>query len=357
MFLSIIIPIYNVEQYIEKCILSCERQNIEKSDYEIICINDGSTDRSEEIVKALKNNYNNIVALSQKNKGVSCARNLGLEKARGEYIWFVDGDDFVQENVLSDIKSILKGSNCKRLKIGVYRNESIVLEDMGSRQIESNRDIDYLFSSIFAKKVIDNNGLKFVEELSYYEDVLFLFDYENCCSDFEIFNPQYATYYYRENQNSATYLSSEYKVIKLIYSLFEVVRISLSRISDNTYDQEKNFWFWRSKMDDLIYKYLPKLAIKPRRDILISIKKEDLIYTCYWNENSETFSPAMKKTIKKESTRIKRELAFYSSFVGAFLVPLNIKVFLLKKKMFRIIKHPRRSIKELIKRSGMSSND
>ena len=152
MFLSIIIPIYNVEQYIEKCILSCERQNIEKSDYEIICINDGSTDRSEEIVKALKNNYNNIVALSQKNKGVSCARNLGLEKARGEYIWFVDGDDFVQENVLSDIKSILKGSNCKRLKIGVYRNESIVLEDMGSRQIESNRDIDYLFSSIFAKK-------------------------------------------------------------------------------------------------------------------------------------------------------------------------------------------------------------
>ena len=184
-----------------------------------------------------------------------------------------------------------------------------------------------------------------------------MFDYENCCSDFEIFNPQYATYYYRENQNSATYLSSEYKVIKLINSLFEVVRISLSRINDNTYDQEKNFWFWRSKMDDLIYKYLPKLAIKPKRDILISIKKEDLIYTGLWNENSETFSPAMKETIKKESTRIKRELAFYSSFVGAFLVPLKIKVLLMKKKMFRIIKHPRRSIKELIKRSGMSSND
>ncbi len=103
MKLSIIIPVYNVEKYVEKCIRSCENQNIPKEDYEIIVVNDGSSDGSLAIVEQLAKEYPNIKIISQENQGLSAARNTGLECARGEYVWFVDSDDWIEENCLKEM--------------------------------------------------------------------------------------------------------------------------------------------------------------------------------------------------------------------------------------------------------------
>ena len=115
--LSIIIPIYNVEKYIEKCLLSCINQDIPSSDYEIIVINDGSKDNSLAIVNEIAIQYNNIIIDSQENKGQSTTRNKGLSLAKGEYIWFVDSDDWIAENCLSEIISILYKNNLEALLI------------------------------------------------------------------------------------------------------------------------------------------------------------------------------------------------------------------------------------------------
>lgn len=99
--LSVIIPVYNVSFYLEECLSSVVHQSLQ--DIEIICINDGSTDNSLEILKKWGKKDNRIVILNQENKGVSAARNEGLKIAKGNYITFVDADDMVCPNIYSSL--------------------------------------------------------------------------------------------------------------------------------------------------------------------------------------------------------------------------------------------------------------
>lgn len=100
MKLSIIIPVYNVEPFISRCLDSCYNQNLPEDDYEIICVDDGSTDGSMAIVEKYACLHKNLVILHQANAGQSIARNQGLQIAQSDYIWFVDSDDWIQPNVL-----------------------------------------------------------------------------------------------------------------------------------------------------------------------------------------------------------------------------------------------------------------
>lgn len=107
MKLSIVIPVYNVEKYIEKCLLSCINQDIPESDYEIIVVNDGTPDNSMEIVRKIADSHSNIHILNQQNQGLSAARNNGFAIAKGEYVWFIDSDDWIEENCLRRITNEL----------------------------------------------------------------------------------------------------------------------------------------------------------------------------------------------------------------------------------------------------------
>lgn len=99
---SVIIPIYNAERHLEECLHSCLEQTLERT--EIICINDGSTDSSADILESYRTTYANIVILNQKNQGAGIARNLGIEYANGEYIAFMDSDDYYpNKNVLKKL--------------------------------------------------------------------------------------------------------------------------------------------------------------------------------------------------------------------------------------------------------------
>lgn len=102
--LSIIVPIYNVEKYLVKCIDSLLRQDIPQDSYEIILVNDGSTDNSIEIAqKYVGQNPGCVKLVSQKNQGLSAARNTGIVASKGKYVMFVDSDDFLSKNVLGAI--------------------------------------------------------------------------------------------------------------------------------------------------------------------------------------------------------------------------------------------------------------
>ena len=103
LLLSIIIPAYNVEKYIGECLDSLTRQNFNASLYEVIIINDGSTDSTEKIALEYSSKYNYIKVFSQTNQGVSIARNTGLKIATGKYVTFLDSDDFVSDNIYINI--------------------------------------------------------------------------------------------------------------------------------------------------------------------------------------------------------------------------------------------------------------
>ncbi len=99
--ISIIIPVYNVEKYIGKCLLSLIEQTFK--DFEIIAVNDGSKDDTLKILKHFEEKYDRITVIDQKNGGISAARNAGLEIARGEYLCFIDSDDYVSPTYLEEL--------------------------------------------------------------------------------------------------------------------------------------------------------------------------------------------------------------------------------------------------------------
>ena len=100
--LSIIVPMYNVDRDIERCIRSMQNQDIPSSDYEIICINDGSPDKCKEIVEGLQLEFDNIILINQENRGVSTARNRGIDIAKGRYLLMIDPDDYIRPNCLKN---------------------------------------------------------------------------------------------------------------------------------------------------------------------------------------------------------------------------------------------------------------
>mgnify|MGYP001146144833 CR=1 FL=1 len=114
--LSVIIPMYNVEPYVERCLRSLLDQDLHMDEYEIICINDGSPDNSREVVIALQEDSTNIKLIDQENKGVSMARNIGIENAAGKYLLMVDPDDYLEPNSLKDKLDIM---DQEELEIGI----------------------------------------------------------------------------------------------------------------------------------------------------------------------------------------------------------------------------------------------
>lgn len=167
--ISIIIPVYNVEKYIGRCIESCIKQDLSCSDYEVIIINDGTPDNSMSIVDAYVVKYPDLIKVySQSNAGLSAARNLGLFKAKGDYIWFVDSDDWIKYNCLREIVNFLNNSVPDLLQIQ-YR---LVYDD-------SSKNIDVPFykqSDILSgKEVILRGGLPAPAQFTIYRR-LFLLD-------------------------------------------------------------------------------------------------------------------------------------------------------------------------------------
>lgn len=112
---SVIIPVYNVAPYLRQCLNSVLFQDFQ--DLEIICIDDGSTDQSYKILKSYQQKHKKIQIIHQENQGVSVARNIGLKKASGEFIYFLDSDDYIAQNTLTKVYALLKSHNLDMLHI------------------------------------------------------------------------------------------------------------------------------------------------------------------------------------------------------------------------------------------------
>ncbi|WP_405292910.1 glycosyltransferase family 2 protein [Algibacter sp. Ld11] len=184
---SIIIPVYNLELYINKCLHSLLNQNFEKDDYEVIIINDGSTDKSETLISKVIKNENNFTLFSIKNQGVSNARNFGLTKASGEYVQFVDGDDWLNNNTLNIVyDKIVKTPNLEVLKFGYTKRlsngsdvEISIVEETNVISgldfiLETSSDSFYPWQYFISRNLLIEQRITFNKNLSFSEDKEFL---------------------------------------------------------------------------------------------------------------------------------------------------------------------------------------
>ena len=109
--ISVIVPVYNVETYLERCVESILQQTY--AHFELILINDGSTDSSGQICDHLASQYENIKVYHIENAGVSNARNMGIQLATGSWVTFIDSDDFVTQDYLATLASAVEGVKCR----------------------------------------------------------------------------------------------------------------------------------------------------------------------------------------------------------------------------------------------------
>lgn len=150
--ISVIIPIYNVEKYLSRCLESVITQDYKN--IEIILINDGATDRSLDIAIQYQNKDKRIKVFSQTNQGLSAARNTGLEKAKGDYITFIDSDDYVSQDYVSYMFNLLKKNHFRSpLAIASLMN---VFEKSG-KQVNTGNNQEYTWS-----------GKKCIEKMCYH---------------------------------------------------------------------------------------------------------------------------------------------------------------------------------------------
>ncbi len=175
MKLSIIIPLYNCEKFVKECLDSIFNEATNKDNFEVILINDGSTDRTKDIISNYSIKSSNIKIINQENHGVSYSRNCGIKKATGKYLMFVDGDDVLEKFWYKNIKKYLENSKYDIIyfsKNGEYiKKEKMLSYIIGYN--DKNICLAGPYSKIFKREMILKNDIKFYEELINGEDMLF----------------------------------------------------------------------------------------------------------------------------------------------------------------------------------------
>ena len=301
---SIIVPVYNVEAYLDKCLSSLVKQNY--NDYEVIVVNDGSIDKSREIMKKYEKEYMCIKAFDKENTGVSDTRNYGITLARGEYLVFIDSDDYVDSDFLFNLEKYTyeKPDIIKYQYKLIYSDHVEVINDnINSTKIYDGETLfkeltynkkPYDLACIYAfnKKYFDNNNFKF-EINCYHEDfalipITILKAHSIVCASDVFYN-------YVQRNNSIMHMNSYEKNKKRVYDMLHHFDNMYKIINkDNKLSKETKELF-NSYISNAVICRIDILNNDDKKDYIKDLKKRrifDLI-------QSKTFGQKLKKIYYK----------------------------------------------------------
>ncbi|MGK3134427.1 glycosyltransferase family A protein [Pantoea sp. CTOTU46764] len=220
---SLIIPVYNSQKTIKRTLLSVLKQTF--SSYEVIVVNDGSSDSTANILQEFSA-YSQVTVIHQINAGVSAARNSGMQQACGEYVLFLDADDWVDDNFLMIFKQNLDAWPAESVDLmvgnlndnrvgkvsqaGFFSNEDIPYV-LG--ELEMSDNIGYLHNKCYRRQIIEELNLRFLEGISMSEDLLFNLKFFSCISNFLV-TPG-AAYHYEDVEGSLSKRKVQYSELKV----------------------------------------------------------------------------------------------------------------------------------------------
>jgi glycosyltransferase involved in cell wall biosynthesis len=302
---SVIVPVYNAEKYLDKCIESILAQTFEN--IELILINDGSTDSSSKICDKYREKDSRVKVFHVQNSGPSRARNRGLELASGEYIQFVDSDDYIEENMTEDlVKEINRGADIaicgyKRIckdshgniftkNIDTYQEELISKERFLYKFGSLFRDyyINYLWNKLYKAAFIKTNAIKFDEAIKWGEDLSFNLQYIDFCSIITITNKKLYNYV---NYNSNSITSKLNKdLFKIQSSMYKEVKGFL--MNNHSYSGE-NKESVDLKFSDTVYMCISDLFYSEDDHNKFHLREK--IYSIIQDENVQENLPYFKK--------------------------------------------------------------
>lgn len=250
--ISVVVPVFNNELYLAECLDSILSQTYKN--LQIILVNDGSTDSSLSICLSYKAKDNRVVVIDQQNQGVSKARNAGMEAADGEYVGFVDSDDFIKHDMYEKLLSRIDGADCAVLRSFTVRppsgKKTAALSISGQAAIEElfllrfpTSMCAYLYKTDIAKKV------QLSEDVHFFEDFEFNFNYLQLCNVVALCDE--VLYCYRNNPmsiNKQQINEKQFSCLKLCEK-----KVSLERLGKVA--QKKFFFFKAHCLISLILSY------------------------------------------------------------------------------------------------------
>ncbi|WP_299762546.1 glycosyltransferase [uncultured Dokdonia sp.] len=208
MVLSVIIPVYNTEKFIKKCILSILDFCDNSMDIEVIAVNDGSTDTSLKELQAIQDTR--LIVINQDNAGVSAARNRGLDEAKGSYVWLIDADDYLSDHFIGEVYNILTKTAPELLLFGINWVDKDTLlgqriyapgEYTVSQIIEARIYDSNVWSRVIKRDLIENHHIRFI-------DVMNGEDFDFCikvfCHAQKVTIPKIIGYNYLTNPNGSS---------------------------------------------------------------------------------------------------------------------------------------------------------
>lgn len=297
--ISIIIPVYNVENYIKDCVESCLNQSY--SNVEIIAVDDGSKDNSGKILDELARKNNKIKVIHKVNSGVSSARNVGIDNSNGEYITFVDADDYLASDAIEYMMKISDETSSdfvvlKNCFTASYQKQF----DDCIKKINNENAISLLlglsmelgcWNKLYSKKMLLNNRIKFNENLFYGEGLHFILNVAEKASSIGLGTK--AVYYYRKSNLSSATSSFDYKkIINGEKSLLEV---------------KNNLNFYSEKIDN-IWKFHYAMFAQNALVACVNNKKSISNYKKIYNGWKKRFNLYYKELINSKYTSKKDKI-------------------------------------------------
>ena len=253
--LSIIIPVYNVQNYLRDCIKSILAQNTSFESIEIILVDDGSTDDSGKICDEYTRKLNFVKVIHIKNSGQSAARNIGLEYATGNWVTYIDSDDIVRNGYIELISNIIQNLTPNEIVMFGFKNfesnfnlkrSNSKLEYKTSKlnsisKAEAMYDLttsewgNYLWNKVFPKKILEKFPLP-IGQL--YEDIAVMYKYFNACSQIKVYNEN--VYFYRQRKGSSVHLRKHYDQYISMIEAVDTRKRQLEFFENNNYTEAYN---------------------------------------------------------------------------------------------------------------------
>ena len=243
--LSVIVPIYNASKYLDKCIRSIVNQTFQ--DIEIILINDGSIDNSLSICSKYAEKDDRIKIINQDNKGVSVARNKGIEISTSQYITFIDPDDDIDIEMYKDMLNNIVENDCdvclcnymyknrskeKEIKLpfkeGKYEYNSIkkiIISMLGGSELDDEPIMGSVWRGIYKKDIIQKHLITFPINIRPMQDLVFIVEYLSVCKTLYINENSYYNYYIHANSAITGYKKGLWNNNKRVYDLLESIAI------------------------------------------------------------------------------------------------------------------------------------
>ncbi|WP_242219276.1 glycosyltransferase [Bacillus cereus group sp. BfR-BA-01380] len=279
---SVIIPVYNAGKYITQCVESLLNQTLEQCEF--IFINDGSTDNSREVIERYKELDSRIILINQENQGVSIARNKGLCLATGEYVGFVDADDYIEREMYEILYNSAKQDDCDVVisningemeghKVAIkypFPVDTVLKKEYIDQELLpyflKTDHLNTAVNKIYKKNIINENDVKFPEKVALGEDGMFNIEFFNHATSMKYIN--YTGYHYREVTGSATrnIVEKDYFKRAMEVYIMELPQIYTDKVDKVKAHQLKSIKFINSVMS-YIYIYFT-----PSKDVSFSTR-------------------------------------------------------------------------------------